>query len=222
MLDKYKIKEKITINPPANLNISKEDIVVIGSELYPIPDNSYYIGWDNTEKINNKQLIEEIDNLDLNLGDCYNNTHKIVKLGDKLNLNIEYFTGWLFPGTYLPVHHTLAVIKNESFFQVIDYAEREIRLKVMKKLEEKYNEVTREKFIEERKKMVKNKKNSEKTTLGKFPEGIFFFGGKDYRLSAEMTFRKLQYRFPNHPAYKDENMNMKDHTNLQKELRKND
>lgn len=178
----------------------------IPSKMYPLRSikTSCFFTHQNTNVVTN-ELLKKIFNLcTFRVGKCYYNADLLYQLAKQSGLGVEYYAGWLFVCNTPPLHHAWVVYQGN----IIDGSIISSMFKYLDQINNSssnYREDFAEKLINEQK---KNISNSEKYIFGRVPEQLIYLGCPDTPEHAEETFRTLTIKFPNHPSYKKEGLNM--------------
>lgn len=189
----------------------------IGNKLYPVKNrkNIRVFFHDNTIEIDNKGLCKWIDTHTFNPGFCYTNADLIVKGGEAVNLDVQYYAGWVFIGDHVPIHHAWAVIGDS----VIDVNFRKSVIELLKTVD--YSNLNwREGTAMRIKAREKRISLSADCIMGKVFPGIIYVGSQDECNLARNRYNTMIDRFPDHPSYKNRN-DQHDMTELQREIYKN-
>jgi len=184
------------------INVCNKDYN-IGIKLYPVCSKNVVkiFHSDNTTDINNDKLNEFINNNNkFNLGFCYTNTGLLYDAGNVLNLNIEYYAGWLFIKNHPPIHHAWAVLNGN----VIDVSFRKSMFEILKTVDYS-NPLWREGAAMRIKAKEKRILLSDDCVNGKVFDCLVFAGTKDTLELAKQRYNKLIERIPNHPSYAGRN-----------------
>lgn len=193
----------------------------VGGEYFPVKDkeNIEVFLKENCREFKLAKLINKINKLEFEKGRCYTNINRIIEAGKEVNIDIKFYSGWVFPRSIKAMHHAWGVIKTKFGFQVLDPAFSKKELKLYETIDydkENWREVLAKKILD----FEKNKDNEEKMVLGKPPEGIIYFGCPDNKENAINTFNNLIDKFPNHPSYSGKGTSPVGRSELQKELKR--
>ncbi len=177
----------------------------VGTRMFPVADIDDVRIYDlsNTEPFSNEELSRIIDINEFEIGHCYTNAEKIRLICEKLEIPVEYFSGWLFvPNQENPLHHAWAVIDKKHLIDM-GFSERDI--KFQKKIQG--DPRWRERFAEETARRRATIRRSKDCVMGKVPEGMKYVGSPDEINSAKKIFRDLIKRYPKHISYRKKGMN---------------
>ena len=176
--------------------VVKGKTYILGEEKLPVTDKNkvYYFNYNNTKKYDDLVLEKELDNYKFNIGKCYSNTQKLVKISNNLGIPVKFYSGWLKCGKGEPIHHAWGVLGKDKIIDVT--LDRHIN-KFAKKLRPFKEEIHRKLFAEI---VVKiNKLNtSQRVILGKVPETLTYYGCPDNKENALKTYNNLIDKFPEH------------------------
>ena len=96
--------------------------VIIPTERYPVDTNFQCFDYSNTEKINDKHILDIFDSIDFEIGYCYTNTEKLVHKLKENGYNAVSYVGWLFVGNLNPpIHHCWTVLDDKYVLDYSDY-----------------------------------------------------------------------------------------------------
>lgn len=211
-------------SPEMFFTVNDKSKYKIPSKMFPLSSKKNWalFSSENTVPYNNEEFISLLDKVDLPIGRCYSNSEKILKIGETLNLDITYASGWIFRAGDMPKHHAWVMVKNEEGVSIIDsfkeylFSEASKRYKVD---ESKPN--WREEAAKSVKKTLRDMPlNSQQIVLGRAPESLFYVGSPDTRENAIKIFNRLQSQFPHHPSYATSGANMFGRSVMQSELNK--
>lgn len=198
-----------------HLTFKGEDgqIYTIGSKLFPLSKKKNIGVWwsANTKEVErNKTLVmamNSITNYEFKVGMCYTNAQVLQQLGEQFNLNIKYYSGWVFPVQSMPIHHAWVVLDDKI---IIDpsihssYINANLRMiENVELFEGKTKDEVREiyvDFIAEEKKKTKDKVSLD-CLWGKVPFGYMYFGTEDTYGEAKKRFNELIDSVEVHPSY---------------------
>lgn len=149
-------------------------------------------------------------------GLCYRNARAVVDVAKALDLDVQFYSGWLFIGANsLPVHHAWALIGEEH---VVDIVICPGELMLLNQVDS-----TNPNWRKEIASKLKNYRDTHNKVrdrvFGKVPEGLVYIGSEDTPDNALNTFAQLSKDFPNHPSYSGGG-NMKGQSKLQEEMNK--
>lgn len=192
----------------------KNEQYFIGNKLYPLSKKKNIGFWysNNTvETIRDTKLARLLDNVkeyEFKIGKCYQNAQVLYLIGKQFNLNIKYYSGWIFPYQSLPLHHAWNVLNNRIIIDVSvgSYYTRanQRMLGLMEQLKGKSQDKIREIYIaiiEEEMETSKQKKVSEDCLWGKVPQGYVYFGTEDTYENSIKIFNEAYNSVEVHPSY---------------------
>lgn len=196
----------------------KGDTYRIGGRMFPVKDRASLQLFDN-ENTSPIQLSEKFiaffNMLDFKIGHAYSNTQSIYDLAKENKIDIGYYSGWLFIGESLPIHHAWCVVNQVG---IIDPSVTRSELDLMKKINY-HNLNWRDKLAKDivdlRRKRLRM---SEDCVFGKVPEEVVYVGCEDDIENARKIFRDLIYAYPNHICYRSK-MNPIGESDIQKRIK---
>jgi len=109
----------------------------IPSKMFPLSKKSEAVVLvpESTVPFKHEEFFLLLNQQQLPLGKCYGNSDIIEKIGKSLNIDIYFFSGWLFPGPQTPIHHAWLVIRHrDGLLSVIDSYPAHLMIKVQNKL----------------------------------------------------------------------------------------
>ena len=206
--------------------LSPKGRYMVPSKMFPLSSKKKYKMFHvlNTVELENEQLAyylnqaitQHYDEGVGRSGRCYTNAYVVQQAAEELELNVTYYSGWLFVGpNSLPVHHAWAIVGEDSLvdiaispgefdiMQEADFSKPEFRKDIASKLKD----------------YASTHKDVKYRIYGKVPEGLVYIGSEDTAENARNIFEGLGKEFPNHPSYGGGG-NMKGQSQLQKELDK--
>lgn len=191
----------------------------IGSRMFPVAQKSKLKIFDNTNTtdIDNQLLIKNIEqNKHLfEIGRCHRNTEVIYKIGKALNLNVEYYTGWLFLGDEKPpIFHSFAVFENN----VIDISNSQVKQDIGYTINWNSPNCRKEYAQKMADFQTSTIPYKNKITFGKVVEDYIYIGCPNNFNQANSIFKRLMTNFPNHISYQQYGMNMSDKSLIQKDI----
>lgn len=194
----------------------------VPSRLYPLSNKKEagVFTSETTVPFEHPAFYEEIDKLDLPMGHCYSNSQKIFEFGKRLNLNIFYFSGWLFSPVDMPKHHAWIVIVHEGGVSLVD----SVKYHIFSKAEELYpidvrkTDWRRQSAIGIKKAMKALPLVHQQILIGKALDQSIYIGSPDTIDNARSIFQLLTRQFPNHPSYRGEGDSMTGRSKFQEEM----
>lgn len=175
----------------------------IGSSLYPVKDkkNIKIFTYENTDYIGNESISKFIDSQKFKSGFCYSNTDIIVKHFRELFIPVIFYSGWVFVGEHVPLHHAWAVYQNN----VVDVSFRMSTIKVLNEVDYT-NPNWREGAAMRIKAREKRIPLSQDCIMGKVFPNIAFVGSIDQFQLAKNRYNQMLKKFPNHPSYQNKDL----------------
>jgi len=188
----------------------------IGSKMFPVASKSKTkVFMDkNTIELEHTELADSLNQEVFSLGRCYKNADIVCAKARELGLYAEYYSGWLFASSTLPIHHAWVVIEGN----VVDTSISLSQMRALRSMNTT-GENWRKKVAPKLQSMMKDKQQIKNDGVwGKIPEFLLYVGCPDTSSDAKSRFRHLLQKFPDHPSYahKSDPLAMSD---LQKELK---
>ncbi len=185
---------------------------IIGSKLFPVSSKSKIVMFttESTQELDRNdfkilQFAKLIDQCSFEMGRCYSSSDIVFQIAKHLDLEVEYFSGWMVylnSNTTFPTHHAWVVINKTS---IVDLMWNKEEIKVMKAIDQSlpnFREKLANQIAEIRKKKLPL---SEYCIFGKLFDFAYYVGSPDTKENARRIFRNLIVNYPNHPSYDDEN-----------------
>jgi len=201
----------------------KKKMEYIPSKLFPLSSKTkvHWFGHPNTSRFELTEKQEEIINsLEFNKGRCYTNTEKLINALER-ELELKFFSGWVFLGYNLPVHHAWAVLFENGKEYVFDMGVFEREQEIIEEASEKFDdpEKQREYYVKENKRTFELP-NSEIYITGKIvPEMILYIGVESTKEEALDCYWEAVGDDPTtHPSYSGMGLDEKGSSRTQREL----
>ena len=219
------ILTNVTSNPQTKelfFTVNEKSKYKIPSRLFPLSSKKEagVFTFESTVPFEHQEFFEAIDTLDLPMGHCYSNSQKILEVGKRLNLNIFYFSGWLFTPVDMPKHHAWIVIAHEGGVSIVD----SVKYHLFSKAEELYPidyqqpDWRKKSAIGIKKALKALPRTHQQIAIGKTVEQSFYVGSPDTIDNARAIFQRLTKQFPNHPSYQGEGDSMTGRSKFQEEM----
>lgn len=181
----------------------------------------HWFGHPNTSKFELTEKQNDIINsLSFDKGRCYTNTEKLINAFEG-ELDLKFFSGWVFLGYNYPVHHAWAVLFEEENEYVFDMGVFEREQKIIEEAAEKFDdpEKQREYYVKENKRTFKLP-NSKIYITGKVvPEMILYIGVKSTKEEVLDRYWQAVGGVPTtHPSYSGMGLDEKGSSRTQREL----
>jgi hypothetical protein len=194
----------------------------IPSKMFPIARKGMLnmFNYSNTEEFADQGLIEIIDSLDFPEGECYSKSQKVYEKAKDKGYDVTYFSGWLFIGDEMPIHHSWVVYRHDGKLSIIDTAKNKMLLMIQDEHREELNNSKdwRADFARLIKRYDMRHKTHEKILMGRTAEDFLYIGSPDDMEHAKYLFRQVTNNYPEHPTYMKKGLNAFGRSKLQEEL----
>ena len=179
----------------------QDSSIKIPSPMYPVGEPLEIFLHENTQQIDNKDILDAIDQVEFKIGQCYTNAENVVDELKKQGLKAEVYVGWMINGYAFPLHHAWVIFRRKYLIDISDHfdcffwnlKERDVDIKNISR------EDIQDELIDFTKEALQQK-TSLRCTLGKASKRTVYIGTKSSRQKGIDTFNKLMQQYPNHPC----------------------
>jgi hypothetical protein len=191
----------------------------IPSKIYPLNSRKYHVFTNsNTESIKNEDIKKLFNLCKFELARCYSNAEMLRQGAEILGIkDIKYYSGWLFVGDKLPMHHAWIVYNDKS---ILDGSMLQDLFTMLETVEDKNKLTKREHANLMKKSLSSNKPNHEKFCFGKVLIPIIYIGCEtDCDYARELYNKAIEATNNNHPSYPHMKHNAFDYSQTQKMIK---
>ena len=95
---------------------------IIPTVYYPLTGTPEIFSCDTTETVQDKRVLQLIDEVEAKIGYCYQNTKAVSKVLKENGFNnVKTYAGWLFTSeSQVPVHHAWVVLNGKHVIDLTD------------------------------------------------------------------------------------------------------
>jgi hypothetical protein len=183
------------------------DSAVVPSVSYPLNSNTYELfHQNNCAPLTNPQAIEAFNAVKYRIGQCYDNTERLLQEFAARNLQLTPYGGWLFiVDSGHPVYHSFAVYEENGQKSVIDLADdyTGIVRTVAQEMEGKPIEEARQIYVDYTQNAMRLS-NSERCSVVGVPSDAYLYVAAPCTPQQAIKIRdQLLWQYPDHPCFLD-------------------
>ena len=178
---------------------------IIGSKLYPVTAKDKASGFANgvTEGFHHLGIAEMINksNWEFKSGYCYTNAEVLCKVFNEMGIDAKYYSGWVFTGLSMPIHHAWVVVDGNVYDISIHMTSQYL---MMEQANQGLDLRSKEAVRAVKESMSKTKPIQDHFVWGKVPDHMFYVGNEDTPESARKNYAKAinaSGDVSNHPSY---------------------
>lgn len=197
---------------------------VIPSVYYPLNGNTYELfHQNNCVPLTNEKAIEAFNAVRFKIGQCYDNTERLVQEFAARNLQLTPYCGWLvIQDSDYPVFHAFAVYEENGQKSVIDLSDDYTRMvnSAAQAMEGKSMEDARQIYVDYTKNAMQLP-NSDRCSVVGVPSSPYLYVAAPCTPQQAIKIRdQLLRQYPDHPCFLDITRSGDGLTDTQRALKK--
>lgn len=197
---------------------------VVPCRLYPLSQSEYRLfHMKNTVPLTNKLALEAFNAVKYEVGQCYDNTERMMDEFQKRGLKLQPYCGYLFiEGTGYPVFHSFGVFEEENGLALVDLADDYSNMvKAVSKVLDTDKDA-RDIFVEYNREAMKKTNVERCSPVGVAPDAYLYVAAPCTPFEAQIIRDKLLDEFPDHPCFLPTTTSPDGLTETQRALKKKD
>lgn len=170
--------------------------IVVPTERYPLNGPYRIFCAENTEQIEDKEVLSIFNEVKYQVGRCYGNTEAMQRAFCKKGKKLDTYVGWLFlDETQLPIHHCWGVYKEH----VIDLADDLVILNQKLSSTRVSEDTSMRKLVIRLQSESQKLRNSERCwPVGKVSKNAVYVGSLCSPDKGRTIYQGLEKKFPEH------------------------